>query len=86
MHSFSLSKDGSGYVEDGREIFDEEDADGDALFVSKKGKEKKGAKKSGGKISDGSAARHGAGNIKNMLINMPAKKKKVEVTVTTSYT
>lgn len=67
-------------MEDGREIFDE-DNDDDRLFVSKKDKTRGGKKTKGlsDKLLGASSVRHGTGNIKNMLINMPAKKKKAEV-------
>ncbi|KAK7084492.1 DNA polymerase alpha catalytic subunit [Halocaridina rubra] len=78
-----IDDDGSGYVEDGREIFDDDDNDVDSMFVGKKEKKKGGKtdKKLVPKSSSGSSFRHGAGSIKNMLINMPAKKKKLETNV-----
>lgn len=77
MESFA-SSDGSGYVEDGREIFDEENDDDD-LFVSSKDKKSKKRKESSGKAKGALSANHGSGSIKAMLMNAPAKRKKTEV-------
>merc|ERR1739838_1020033 len=66
-----VDDDGSGYVEDGREIFESDDDED--IFVGKKEK----VKHSKSKTSSGSSKK-GSGNIKNMLINMPSKKKKTD--------
>ncbi|XP_076048772.1 DNA polymerase alpha catalytic subunit [Oratosquilla oratoria] len=66
-----VDDDGSGYVEDGRDFFDYDD-DGDEMFVSRKDK---ASKKSKGSKSTTSSVRTGGSSIKNMLLNMPSKKK-----------
>lgn len=58
-------------MEDGREIFDD-DLDDDSLIYNSKKKEGKKKRKSDRFNEDG----HSKSNIKNMLMNMPTKKKK----------
>ena len=65
-----MSQDGSGYVEDGRDVFDDDLDDGNVAKA-------KGAARGQGKkdLSKGMPGkRH---NIKNMLIGMTAKNKEV---------
>lgn len=65
----SLILDGSGYVEDGREIFDD-DLDSESIAQASKGSDGRKRKKNVSKITT-------KGNIDAMLSNMPEKKKKV---------
>ncbi|KAF2357713.1 DNA polymerase alpha catalytic subunit N-terminal domain [Trinorchestia longiramus] len=69
-----VDDDGSGYVEDGREIFDEEDDVDDAIFTSRKGtsKHEKKKKKNNGGTEDGQPS------IRSLLSNMPVRKRKAE--------
>ena len=69
---YALCIDGSGYIEDGREIFDDEEDDN--IFTNKRTSNGKKKLKQPPKVS-----KSGLGNIKNMLENMPTKKRKVEV-------
>ena len=59
--------DGSGYVEDGREVFDDDLADGEVEKQGPRGKTKKKEK--------GVPVR--SSNIKNMFMNQPSKTKDV---------
>lgn len=67
---FFIIPDGCGYVEDGREVFDD-DLDDDNVAQASKNMKLKG-KKSSNKGLPGKSS-----NIKNMLINMPTKSKEV---------
>ena len=75
LHTLSTSSysitDGSGYVEDGREVFDD-DLDDEHVGNSKGTKtrgRKKDSSKSGGPVK--------TSNIKNMFLNIPSKNKEV---------
>lgn len=61
-------------MEDGREIFDEDDNYDDSIFTSKKKKEK--PKENHSKKNE---VKHMGGDIKKMFANIPSKKRKVEV-------
>ncbi|CAB3373058.1 Hypothetical predicted protein [Cloeon dipterum] len=68
--------EGSGYVEDGREIFDD-DLDEESISKQSRGKSG-GDRKRKSKHQDEGESSKGSGNIRHMLANMQPKKKKVE--------
>jgi hypothetical protein len=69
-----VTKDGNGYVEDGRDIFDDDlDKESIAVASTSKGKGVKRKKKV--------AENAGRGNLQFMISNMPTKKKEVLITL-----
>jgi hypothetical protein len=69
-----VTKDGNGYVEDGRDIFDDDlDKESIAVASTSKGKGVKRKKKV--------AENPGRGNLQFMISNMPTKKKEVLITL-----
>jgi DNA polymerase alpha subunit A len=73
--------DGSGYVEDGREIFDDDLHDDSIISAASRSKKDRAGSKRGrdgrketNQMSAGSGGK--ASNIRSMLMNMPAKKRK----------
>lgn len=72
--------DGAGYVEDGREIFDD-DLDEESIQTSKKQKPRSSKKRDRDTVAAESMPGP-KGDIKKLLANMPSKKKKeVELTL-----
>lgn len=71
----SYFSEGSGYVEDGREIFDD---DMDEESIAKQSKDKGGRKRKSKSQQDDAENSKGSGNIRHMLSNMQPKKKKTE--------
>lgn len=71
--------EGSGYVEDGRDIFDD-DLDSESIEKAMRLKKDAGKKRKGGKGREESqeGGRKEGGNIRHMLMNMQTKKKKEE--------
>lgn len=67
-----LFTDGSGYIEDGRDIFDD-DLDSESIAAASALAKEKGSKKKKKAVS----ANAGKGNLQFMLSNMPSKKKEV---------
>lgn len=70
-----LFTDGSGYIEDGRDIFDD-DLDSESIAAASALAKEKSSKKKKKSIS----ANAGKGNLQFMLSNMPSKKKEVSIT------
>jgi DNA polymerase alpha subunit A len=76
-----LFVDGCGYVEDGREIFDDDLDDDSIISATSRNKKERGGSKRGryGKKENGQVSAEYGGkssNIRSMLMNMPTKKKK----------
>lgn len=71
--------DGCGYVEDGREIFDDDDEGDNSKKVEIKDKESRAKKRKArvSALSDHNSSSSGKSNLRNMLSNMISKKKEV---------
>lgn len=72
--------DGSGYVEDGRDIFDDDLDSASIAAASAQAKDKSSKKK-----KKALSANHTKGNLQFMLSNMPSKKKEVRYTFISVY-
>nr|CAI5851294.1 unnamed protein product [Callosobruchus analis] len=67
-----VDDDGSGYIEDGRDIFDD-DLDSESIAHAQSSGKDKGKKRKKKAVSENA----GKGNLQQMLSNMPMKKKEV---------
>ncbi|CAH1980883.1 unnamed protein product [Acanthoscelides obtectus] len=68
-----VDDDGSGYIEDGRDIFDD-DLDSESIAQAQASGRDKGKKRKKKAVSENA----GKGNLAQMLSNMPVKKKEVK--------